>query len=354
MFTATINESALAIATWFAFCFLSSCVDAPECRVGSVRRCELCPSKEQTCGGNPTVWSPCSCPPSFAGEQCENDGQCGPDEGCWRSANALLDGAPPGGLCAIDCRTDAEVCPAGSRCVQTSGSTSLCLQSCALGGAGCPANENQVCTQRVEGLLCDGSQCALGGDEGLCRPLCVDDEDCEGLGVCNRSTGACDDSADSGQELGSACANDGDCEGFCLNDGTSAFCTHSCIYQGESSGLGYCDFDEAGQARGYCGLKESEQGRLGDGAYCTPLCAEDGDCPTGMACQSLELGPTGVEASATGHCVPGGNTNTSDGVTSADGITSMTQDAPDADAGMPPTSMLDAGGSSMDDAGATP
>ncbi len=303
---------------------VGGCVDSPECLIGSVRQCLECPSVSQTCGGDPVVWSYCNCPPSFSGQQCETVSDCGPEEQC-RQSNSLLDGTPPGGMCAQDCARDESICPLGTTCVQTSGAGDdqarndvlLCMHECQLGGAGCPTNARQVCTQRIADFSCSGQRCGLVGSAGMCRPLCVRDDDCTNAAFCDRKTGACVDAAPEGLTLGSPCGDSADdgCEGFCLPSEEATFCTHSCIYGGEGVDDGWCDWDDDGEPTGYCALTEAPAAGLGDGAYCTPICKSNADCPSNTVCSGYN---TAIEETK-GICIPGDRAQTDAGTLAVSG-----------------------------------
>lgn len=54
-------------------------------------------------------------------------GACTPEAGCAGGSSCLLASMYPGGMCTVDCETQAD-CPNGTRCVQESGGT--CLLAC--------------------------------------------------------------------------------------------------------------------------------------------------------------------------------------------------------------------------------
>lgn len=250
---------------------LSSCAGSP------VDDC-----KGDTCG-----------PPTF-GRSCDSAHDCRGDEVCLDDESGAFAGeSPAGGLCTIPCNKGAEACPAGSRCVEVSSddkggeeATAVCLAECEPGGQlRCPKHPHAVCSQRVSERDCTGPEC--DEDTGICRPLCVVNEDCPSPSRCNVATGFCTDaSATSTVEFGAECSpNDAAaCPGLCLYGPTEtfSFCTHSCRYaEGNDTG-GYCAYAEE-RPVGYCGLPSSAEPSTGDEGFCAVMC-EGNDCPEGTHC----------------------------------------------------------------------
>jgi len=214
-------------------------------------------------------------------------------------------GAPPGGLCTTDCKTDADcrafdasaVCATfaeaplvlayAAKTVQR-----LCVQGCTLGPPSgptkCQGRADLVCrpfapdhpaTCFLKGDVCpEGTFCYRGAcREQGCGPRCNADRDCSGGRHCNAFTGLCDVEAAASVPVGADCSDVEDATscggGNCLEvsdaDGVrlKRMCTQSCtIGQVCAEGAGACVWPRF------------ENFALGDAGYCIQRCDCDKDC----------------------------------------------------------------------------
>jgi hypothetical protein len=251
-----------------------------------------------TSNGDARIW---------LGLHCEQNADCGAHGlQCLRADEDYPGGtgAPPGGLCTLECQSDAD-CRAfdpSSVCatldeypimpgVAAEPALRLCMAGC---GFGEPTGEEKCHGQRdmacrpfapLDAVNCDspdakcpnGTFCFRGYcREAACGPRCNVDADCAEGRVCNSGTGLCDEQA-TPAPIGADCPGDQDPDstvcgtGACLllySEGVTQLrmCTQSCTYGG------LCGDD------GACVLPRLEDSAAGDIGYCMQRCDCDADC----------------------------------------------------------------------------
>jgi hypothetical protein len=138
---------------------------------------------------------------------------------------------------------------------------------------------------------------------GICRPLCVVNDECGSGLVCDRATGACTEEPRLGSPFGAPCdPTDAEtCEGLCatFNDDEEGLCTHACPFHAPDGETTWCSYDGV-TPTGVCAWPLSSAADSGDAALCAPLCEADADCES----EDWHCGPydSGV---ASGICLPG-------------------------------------------------
>ena len=202
---------------------------------------------------------------------------------------------------ATSCNRDSdcdsgEVCSGGTCVTETQGDGGV--------GESCATNE---C---ASGLIC-----IQGGGEPFCTLICEGGDCPSGWGCqgVNSSQGAINLCLPSAEEAGDARFGDG-CEagpecasGLCVSDGQRAFCSEVCVEDSGcpdeatcyalSDGGGACVPAGGTSSGGYgdsCNDASDCDNEIclddGEAVYCSELCEDDGDCPSGSACYALESG----------------------------------------------------------------
>jgi hypothetical protein len=256
----------------------------------------------------------------WLGMACRTADDCG-EQGlrCLSGNEDFMDGqgAPPGGLCTTDCKTDDDCRPFDPTSVCATFAEApllleyaaktvqrLCVQGCSLGPPSgptkCQGRDDFACRpfapDHPKTCFLDGEKCPEGTFcyRGVCReqgcgPRCNSDRACSSGRHCNPLTGLCDVEAAATVPVGADCNDDAtNCGGGnCLDvfaDGVSlkAMCTQSCT-------IGQLCADGAGA----CVLPRFEHFALGDAGYCMQRCDCDNDC-----------------VNPVDHCVPWGDSLT--------------------------------------------
>ncbi len=212
---------------------------------------------------------------SAIGRPCAADGDCAQGLRCMMSSgDEWLSGGPANGYCTADCIDDPFVCSTidtSSFCLQMGDETAVCIQGCLAGGLGvkCQGRGDVACDTAT---LTDGT--------GFCRPMCRNDDDCDGR-KCDLGNGACLDDLPVGDPVGTECDPDAEistCEsGLCLPLGDDyAVCTGLCTY-GET-GCGSPDGPAEDGASAVCAFPFDSGAGVGDVGLCIQRCSCDGDC----------------------------------------------------------------------------
>lgn len=268
-------------------------------------------------GGGPTA-------ASKLGAGCLNDGQCAdakaPGLKCITSkTTALGDGAPPKGLCTIDCASDDECSAFGpaALCFPFNDKTGYCVEGCSFGEpdigdpAKCHDRAEFACNPallgRTEATCKETEDCGAGEVcvDGTCDvvfpaclPACRGDVDCEAGMYCDQAflSGVCVTKKQTGKALGEPCtlpaegdpAEPDECLGFCQRDadtGREGHCAHTCSLGNECAwNAGTKKFD------GLClfGSALASSPALGDFGFCTTTCNCTDECnDPELACQQL-------------------------------------------------------------------
>ena len=193
------------------------------------------------------------------------------------------------GLCSATCVTDSD-CNAiarGSLCVD-----SVCLEPCTIGSGGfdakCHGRSDVACAALKEldtqNICTDDTDCAGTTTclDGTCRelffgcaPTCRNDLDCTDGTFCDIGTGTCVEEKPTGKPVGSLCETDDECNGFCIGNGATAFCSGLCQATAES-----CGWNGVGPADAACLWVPIYNLRPGEGdlGYCGQLCDCSSDC----------------------------------------------------------------------------
>jgi hypothetical protein len=237
---------------------------------------------------------------------------------CVKATDTVLGGgAPPKGLCTLECESDGdcEARGAGSLCFPfDSTGTNYCIEGCSFGPPGlgeikCHNRADFACQPALlagTGAPCDfiedclaGEVCAAGTcGQAIpgCLPSCRGDIDCaEGL-FCDQSflNGTCVAKKPSGTKgLGEPCTVKGepdDCLGFCQADvdvGNKGHCAVGCGIGNE------CSWNSATQVfDGLCAFASvlTDDSAAGDFGFCALACNCSGECrDPNLAC-SLDAG----------------------------------------------------------------
>lgn len=260
------------------------------------------------------------------GAGCVNDGQCAdtkaPGLKCITSKDAELgDGAPPKGLCTIDCASDEECTGLGpaALCFPFNGTTGTgyCVEGCSFGQleigdpVKCHDRPEFACNPALLGpteTSCTASSGCGAGEvcvEGRCNvvfpaclPACRGDIDCDAGMYCDQSflSGVCVTKKPTGKALGEPCtvpastdpAEPDECLGFCQRDaetGNQGHCSSTCSLGSE------CSYNASTKKfDGLCLYASAlaEEAAVGDFGFCTPTCNCTDECnDPGLACQVL-------------------------------------------------------------------
>jgi hypothetical protein len=241
----------------------------------------------------------------WLGMACRTADDCG-EQGlrCLSGDEDYMDGrgAPPGGLCTSECKTDGDcrgfdptaVCATFAEAplvldYATKTVQRWCVQGCKLGPPSgptkCQGRADFACrpfapdhakTCFLEGEMCPEDTFCYRGvcREQACGPRCNADRDCSSGRHCNPLTGLCDVEAAAPVPLGAACSESaGSCGGgncldvFDADLSVKGMCTQSCTI-GQTCANG----------AGACVLPRFENFTRGDAGYCLQRCDCDGDC----------------------------------------------------------------------------
>lgn len=244
----------------------------------------------------------------WLGSACDDATDCG-NQGlrCLSGDEDFMDGqgAPGGGLCTADCKTDDDCRPFDRSAVCATFAEAplvlayaaktvqrLCVQGCKLGAPSgatkCQGRGDLACrpfapdhpaTCFLEGDVCpDGTLCYRGVCRELgCGPRCNADRDCSAGRHCNPFTGLCDMEPAVQVPVGAECDTNAEAAscggGNCLEvddvDGTriKRMCTQSCT-------IGQV----CGDGAGACVWPRFENFAVGDAGYCIQRCNCDSDC----------------------------------------------------------------------------
>jgi hypothetical protein len=235
------------------------------------------PTTPTTSGSTTTTPSP-SPNDSALGTPCVRDSDCEGVLSCLTSTgSAWLGGGAPHGYCTATCDTDGdcETIEADAVCVGV-GSQAVCVATCLAGDSGAK------CQNRVD-VACDP---IVFFDFGIsiCRPMCRNDEDCDGR-LCDLGSGACVSQLPDGDPIGSSCnpslgIDESTCAtGQCLPGATPGtdglgVCTGLCTV-----GAGGCGTTEGMLDAGepFC-LPMWGGTTVGDLGLCMQSCNCDDDC----------------------------------------------------------------------------
>lgn len=233
-----------------------------------------------TTSGTATTTSPSPGPNDSAlGAPCARDADCEGGLSCLTSAgSAWLGGGAAHGYCTAGCETDGECAAieADSVCVGV-GSQSVCVATCFAGSSSEPK-----CHGRAD-VACD-PMVFFDFGISICRPMCRNDEDCDGR-LCDLGSGACVSQLPDGDPIGSSCdpslgINESTCAtGQCLPGATPGtqdlgICTGLCTV-----GAGGCGTTEGMLDAGdpFC-LPVWGGTTVGDLGLCMQSCNCDEDC----------------------------------------------------------------------------
>lgn len=210
------------------------------------------------------------------GARCDDAAPCVLGLRCWGAGAAPR--GPAGGLCTLDCRSDAD-CPASGACTLVDG-VARCLQKCAVGdgdGRKCQGRRDMGC-----GIL----RREDGTSIQVCRPVCNADADCSGR-FCDRRTGLCTDETPTGAPAGAACtppssdATPDPCRGTCTElTATTQICIEVCTL----GALETCTDTGAAVDEVTCADVANTSVTTGDVAVCTPECRCNEECPGALVC----------------------------------------------------------------------
>lgn len=287
-------------------------------------------------GGAGTAGSNSTTPTTKLGRACVTDRECedsaAPGLTCLTSSDtALGGGAPPKGLCTMQCTTNDECAELGPGAVClgfAENEPGYCFEGCTFGK---PELGQQKCHNRPEftcgpvlgattTMCTDSTDCQSDEvcNDGVCRvlvPLCLPgcrgDIDCDDGMYCDQSflNGVCLTKKPAGKPLGAACkvpdvGEPEECLGFCQPDASGSaqgHCTTTC-------GVGReCGWNSDKKTfDGLCLYVSSLTGDVdtGDFGYCTGVCNCSAECPvSGRECELFDQPlPTDV-FSAPGVCL---------------------------------------------------
>ncbi len=202
------------------------------------------------------------------GQGCRVDSDCGTGAGvCMGPKGKWPAGGIVGGYCTRKCSSKADCGPRG-----------VCgLGYCFLG---CDA-ENPPIQFADEPLLptkCHGRRDLLCrkpdfAPKGACSGACTSDAECGGR-YCDRFYGGCVDTKKPGAIDGTACTQDSQCKGVCVQGNSGGVCASACSAGGE---IDSNDCGGADKGLCYASFGYESPGSLG---YCYPACTKHSDCAT--------------------------------------------------------------------------
>lgn len=231
-----------------------------------------------SCGDGLTCRAGGCAAPGALGDACAEPEEC--------AGLACASAAPGGGYCLEPC--DPEACSDDGVCVLlgATAADAYCMRGCE-DDLGC--RTEHYCVELMNG-------------KGACFPRCSASSHCSS-GVCNRSTGKCEEWG----VIGDACAADGECgeDYVCAKDAPGGYCTRSCDHSRTCpDGSGCVALGATSLCLDACGPGDSCRAQyLCSEGFCRPRCAADGDCPLGARCDSgsgecVTASPAGGEVGA--------------------------------------------------------
>jgi hypothetical protein len=154
-----------------------------------------------------------------------------------------------------------------------------CVEGCVPGNPGatflpgkCHGRQEVACT-------------SVGGGQFGCLPTCNADVDCGAGYRCNPQTGLCQNAASVGLADGSACADDSECSGECVAQGSLQVCSRRCTL----GAVPQCGWYGLGTpATAFCLLADADNASpgIGDAGHCVTVCDCDDDCAApGLHCE---------------------------------------------------------------------
>lgn len=276
------------------------------------------------------------------GRGCIDDADCAdtkaPGLTCVTATDTVLgDGAPPKGLCTLECAADEECAAvgAGALCYPfTEGAdTGYCIEACSfgepeIGAIKCHNRDEFACNPALlqdteepcttaaadcnAGELCIDGTCAVVFPG--CLPSCRGDIDCEDGMFCDQSflNGTCVETKPEGKGLGEPCTvpaegqpsePDG-CQGFCQADSDTGDAGHCATTCGLLSECGWnAETKKFDGACFYASVLTAETGFVGDFGFCTPTCNCTDECKDStLACSLLAQGPLNADFRGPGLC----------------------------------------------------
>jgi hypothetical protein len=265
------------------------------------------------------------------GSGCVNDGQCAdtkaPGLKCVTAMDPVLGvGAPPKGLCTIECDSDDQTtCEAygpGALCYpfDADSTAGFCVEGCAfgepeIGDLKChdrpefacnPAllgSTSDTCVETADcgaGELCIDGTCAIVFP--ACLPSCRGDIDCADGMYCDQSflSGVCLSEKPTGKALGEPCnvvpddepSEPDECLGFCQADAVDSTTGHCAVTCGLLSECAWnSDTEKFDGACFYASVLTAETGFIGDFGFCTPACNCPEECnDPALTCSLLTQG----------------------------------------------------------------
>ena len=298
----------------------------------------------------------------YAGEVPDDDpnvgAMCDAAENCFTPAGTPTcfseDQGFSGGYCTgADCLTDAD-CGGDAMCLNF-GQQTYCLDGC-VNASDCRA-----------GYPCIDVDGDPETPAGVCYPSCSSDTECAAGQGCG-SDGYCHDAPNGTVvDVGSACADDGDCNepfGLCIPDEQypGGYCTtFGCRGDQDCDGDAFClTVDQQGSTfcfdgcqdaydcrAGYACLGIQSDPMLGTIAVCTPDCVSDSECRQGQICSDSVCTDTfepdaGVPDSGTPDSGTPDSGTPDSGTPDSGTPDSGTPDASQPDSGTPDASVPDA------------
>lgn len=293
-----------------------------------------------TTGGTSTGGIGTSAPATKLGRACMADADCKDTKapGLTCVTTSIGDGAPPGGLCTLECDpadqgTTCEAVGAGALCYPF-GDKGYCVEACAFGEPGvnevkCHNRDDFACNPALLGDTmepctdttadCNAGELCVDGTCNVvfpgCLPACRGDIDCAEGTYCDQSFlgGLCLDKKPTGKALGEPCtvpaeddpAEPDECLGFCQADGADTNEGHCVV----NCGLGKeCSWSSGIERfEGVCIYPSilDQDGGLGDFGFCMPACNCTADCqdPTLQCTTEAAVLPTATYKGA-GLCYP--------------------------------------------------
>jgi hypothetical protein len=293
------------------------------------------------------------------GVSCEEDADCVAPTKCIRTHESF-DGALPGtGVCTMPCEssTDCSAVDSFSYCDYVGSATQeaienvaegelpvglgyMCMQGCFYGQPDetkCGGLSTFACYPLDDVVRADSTgefEYMIGG----CTPLCHADSDCQDGEACDIFWGVCVESAREGKAIGELCnvdAVESECASeMCLSiadELSMGICTAFCNFHPDATVCGG-EIDDNASAGCVGSLSTPIASSVGDRGQCIPLCDDDADCPTGLACSLDEPELTQQYYGRSGFCFP-----------TDESIAEALEESSGTDAGSPNAAEVDAG-----------